>query len=102
MPRLSSKNSVGSSEVKTGRRLNTTFEARNQTVCFILSESEKAEVDQLAFCIGITRSGLLASIVTTYVSAARESKGSAEAEKSLKALLSECRKAWSAAHQQSE
>ena len=77
--------------VKTGRRVNPDIEPRDRTVCFMLGEGEKAAVDRLAFCINLTRSGLLAKIVTQFIEAAEGSKVGAEAEKALIEYLEECR-----------
>jgi len=64
---------------------------RDNTVCFMLSEGEKRAVDRLAFCIHLTRSGLLANIVTLFVTAAEDSKAGRIAAKELMAYLAECR-----------
>jgi hypothetical protein len=80
--------------VKTGRRVNPAIDGpRDNTVCFMLSDGEKLSVDRLAFCMNITRSGLLAKIVAEFVTAAAGSKQGREAEKKLMAYLAECRKA---------
>jgi hypothetical protein len=67
--------------------------ARNNTVCFMLSNEEKRAVDRLAFCMHITRSGILAKVVVEFVTAAESSKQGHEAEKTLLTHLEECRKA---------
>ena len=83
---------VGS--VKTGRRVNPAIDGpRDNTVCFMLSNGEKLSVDRLAFCMNITRSGLLAKIVAEFVTAAAGSRQGREAEKKLVAYLTECREA---------
>ncbi|MBU6402139.1 MAG: hypothetical protein KGS61_17610 [Verrucomicrobia bacterium] len=80
--------------VKTGRRENPAIDGpRDNTVCFMLSDGEKLAVDRLAFCMHITRSGLLARIVADFVGAADRSKASREAEQRLLAHLAECREA---------
>jgi hypothetical protein len=81
--------------VKTGRRENPAIinGPRDRTVCFMLSEPEKDSVDRLAFCMHLTRSGILANIVAEFVAAAKGSKEGQAAEKALTAFLSECRKA---------
>src|SRR5205823_5157867 len=56
--------------VKTGRRENPAINGpRDRTVCFMLSEPEKDSVDRLAFCMHLTRSGILANIVAEFVAA---------------------------------
>jgi hypothetical protein len=81
--------------VKTGRRVNPAINGpRDNTVCFMLSDGEKLSVDRLAFCMNITRSGLLAKIVTEFVTAVSGSKQGREAEKKLMAYLGECREAF--------
>ena len=81
--------------VKTGRRVNPAIDGpRDNTVCFMLSDGEKLSVDRLAFCMNITRSGLLARIVAEFVMAAAGSKQGREAEKKLMAYLAECREAF--------
>ena len=80
--------------VKTGRREIPKMEQpRDNTVCFMLSEGEKLAVDRLAFCLHLTRSGVLARIVTEFVTAAEDSKAGRNAEKQLAAYLAECREA---------
>jgi hypothetical protein len=80
--------------VKTGRRANPAIDGpRDNTVCFMLSDGEKLSVDRLAFCMNITRSGILANIVAEFVVAADGTKESRAAEKRLLAYLMECRKA---------
>jgi aminopeptidase C len=80
--------------VKTGRRANPAINGpRDRTVCFMLSEPEKDGVDRLAFCMHLTRSGILANIVAEFVAAAEGSKQSRAAAKALRTYLSECRKA---------
>lgn len=77
----------------TGRRPNPTIDGpRDQTVCFMLSKGEKLAVDRLAYCMNITRSGLLASIMAEFLDAAKDSKEGRVAEKRLLAYLEECRK----------
>ena len=81
-------------DVKTGRRENPAINGpRDRTVCFMLSEPEKDSVDRLAFCMHLTRSGILANIVAQFVAAAEGSKEGRAAEKALAAYLNECRKA---------
>ena len=59
----------------------------------MLSNGEKLSVDRLAFCMNITRSGLLAKIVADFVTAAEGSRQGREAERKLAAYLTECREA---------
>src|SRR4029077_16654380 len=80
--------------VKTGRRENPAINGpRDRTVCFMLSEPEKDSVDRLAFCMDLTRSGILANVVVQFVAAAQGSKDGRAAEKALAAYLGECREA---------
>ncbi len=80
--------------VKTGRRENPSINGpRDQTVCFMLSEAEKASVDRVAFCMHLTRSGILANVVARFVDATEQSKQGRAAEKALATYLKECRKA---------
>ena len=81
--------------VKTGRRVNPAIDGpRDKTVCFMLSDGEKLAVDRLAFCMSITRSGLLANIVAEFVAAADGSQQAKQADKNLWDYLTECRKAF--------
>jgi hypothetical protein len=80
-------------ETKTGRRPNPTIDGpRDQTVCFMLSQGEKLTVDRLAYCMNITRSGLLAMIAADFVEAVKGSREGVKAEVRLLAYLAECRK----------
>jgi hypothetical protein len=81
-------------EVKTGRRENPAVDGpRDKTVCFMLSDREKHSVDRLALCMNLTRSGVLARIVTEFVTATDDSKAGRIAEKEMGAYLAECRQA---------
>lgn len=80
--------------VKTGRRQNPTIDGpRDRTVCFMLSENEKSELDRVAFCLNLTRSGLLASVVAPFIEAVNGGKNGEGAKQSLDAFLEVCRKA---------
>jgi hypothetical protein len=80
-------------EVKTGRRENPAINGpRDKTVCFMLSEAERVDVDRLAFCLNLTRSGVLAKIVATFVEASGETEKAKDAEKELRSYLAHCRK----------
>jgi hypothetical protein len=80
--------------VKTGRRENPAINGpRDRTVCFMLSEPEKHLVDRLAFCVHLTRSGILAKIVTKFVAATEDSRKGRTAEEQLAAYLAECKQA---------
>ena len=86
-------NPVLGTEARTGRRPNPTIDGpRDQTVCFMLSKGEKLTVDRLAYCMNITRSGLLAAIAADFVEAAKGSREGAKAQQKLQAYLDECRK----------
>lgn len=85
----------GERKIKTGRRPNPTIDGpRDNTVCFMLSEGEKLTLDRLAFCLHLTRSGVLANIVSDFVRAAEKSKEGRAAEKRLLDYLKESRKAF--------
>jgi hypothetical protein len=79
-------------EVKTGRRANPAINGpRDKTVCFMLSEAERVDVDRLAFCLNLTRSGVLARIVATFTEAAGHTEKAHAAEKELSSYLTHCR-----------
>jgi hypothetical protein len=59
----------------------------------MLSGGEKLAVDRLAFCMNITRSGLLANVVAEFVAAASGKKEQRKAEARLVSYLAECRRA---------
>ncbi|MEP6821385.1 MAG: hypothetical protein ABI946_03450 [Chthoniobacterales bacterium] len=59
----------------------------------MLSAAEKESVDRLAFCMHLTRSGILANVVAQFVMATEGTKQGRAAEKALAAYLGECRKA---------
>jgi hypothetical protein len=81
--------------IKTGRRENPTIDGpRDKTVCFMLSESEKLDLDRLAFCVNLTRSGLLAKIVAPFLGTTKGGQEGKEASLQLEACLSECRTAF--------
>jgi hypothetical protein len=79
---------------KTGRRANPAIDGpRDRTVCFMLSEAEKEAVDRLAFCMNLTRSGVLANVIAQFVAATGDKKAAKAAEKALTDYLDECRQA---------
>lgn len=57
----------------------------------MLSKGEKLAVDRLAYCMNITRSGLVSSIMADYLEATKDSKAGRAAEKRLLASLEGCR-----------
>jgi hypothetical protein len=59
----------------------------------MLSDGEKLAVDRLAFCLNITRSGMLAKLVAEFVASTELSKQGRLAEERLFAYLDECRNA---------
>jgi hypothetical protein len=80
--------------VKTGRRENPAIDGpRDKTVCFMLSEQEKQAVDRVAFCMHLTRSGVLANVAAMFVSAAGSGTTAKKSEQKLRDYLTECRKA---------
>lgn len=93
MPRISTQ-TPNEKGVKTGRRENPAIAGpRDKTVCFMLSEEEKLAVDRLALCLNITRSGLLAKIVVSFVEAAEGRNEANPSTDHLTAFLDECRSA---------
>jgi hypothetical protein len=79
------------SKIMTGRRANPAIDGpRDNTVCFMLSKNEKFELDRLAFCINLTRSGLLAKVVAQFIAATEDTKQGREAAKGLRGYLAEC------------
>jgi hypothetical protein len=62
-------------------------------VCFMLSTGEKFSLDRLAFCMNLTRSGLLANVVANFVEATEGTKSGRDAAKRLQEYLIECRNA---------
>ena len=57
-----------------------------------MSEAERVDVDRLAFCLNLTRSGELATIVARFLDASGEPEKAKGAEKDLRAYLAHCRK----------
>lgn len=91
---IASPASPSRESIKTGRRENPTIDGpRDKTVCFMLSEDEKRAVDRVAFCVHLTRSGLLAKIVASFIAATENGNAAKAAEKQLTACLKECRAA---------
>lgn len=66
---------------------------RNSTVCFVVSEHEKAMIDALGYCTNLRRSAILTRIVTTFLEGAMAGERYEEARKQLMAFLKECREA---------
>ena len=93
---MTATHSVESSapKVRTGRRVNPAIDGpRDNTVCFMLSDGEKFNLDRLAFCLNLTRSGVLSNIVAEFVTATEGNKEGRQAAKRLEAYLKECRDA---------
>jgi hypothetical protein len=64
---------------KTGHRPGRNpEEPRNSTVCFMVSETERATIDALSHCINKRRSAILTEIVIRFMSAAQSPRGSAK------------------------
>jgi len=59
----------------------------------MLSEAEKEAVDRLAFCMNLTRSGVLANVIAQFVAATGDEKAAKAAERALIDYLDECRQA---------
>lgn len=69
----------GEDPIRTGHRPGRNpDEPRNSTVCFTLTEHEKATVDALSHCINLRRSAILTEIVTRFMSAAQSPRGTAK------------------------
>jgi hypothetical protein len=91
---IASATSPPRENIKTGRRENPAIDGpRDKTVCFMLSDEEKQAVDRVAFCVHLTRSGLLAKIVAPFIAATENGGDAKAAEKQLTAYLRECRAA---------
>ena len=61
---------------KTGHRPGRNpDEPRNSTVCFMVTESERAAIDALSHCIHRRRSAILTEIVTRFMAAAQSPRG---------------------------
>lgn len=74
---------------RPGRRPD---EPRNSTVCFTVSESEKATIDALSPCINLRRSAILTEIVTRFMSAAQSPRGAVK-RTALLDFLEDCQEA---------
>jgi hypothetical protein len=59
----------------------------------MLSEQEKQAVDRVAFCMHLTRSGILANVAAMFINAAGSGATAKKSEKQLREYLTECRKA---------
>src|SRR5688572_13561819 len=80
--------------IKTGRRDNPAIDGpRDNTVCFMLSNREKLGLDRIAFCLNLTRSGLLANMVAAFIDATDLGQRGKAGEDKLSAYLAECRAA---------
>jgi hypothetical protein len=91
---IASSPTPNQSVIKTGRRENPAINGpRDRTVCFMLSEAEKDYVDRLGFCVQLTRSGILANLVTMFVAAADAGSAGRKAQKKLAEYVIECRDA---------
>ena len=53
-------------------------EPRNYTVCFMVSESERAVIDAFSLCSNRRRSAILTEIVTRFMAAAEVSRGTSK------------------------
>jgi hypothetical protein len=65
-------------------------EPRNSTVCFMVTEQEKATIDALSHCIHLRRSAILTEIVTRFLTAAQSSSRGGAKRTSLLDFLEEC------------
>lgn len=50
-------------------------EPRNLTVCFTVTEREKAAIDAMSHCVNLRRSAILTEIVTRFLAAAQSPRG---------------------------
>lgn len=78
---------------KTGRRPQGEMDApRDKTICFMVSENEKAAVDALGLATNRTRSATLAKMVTLFLGSVEGKEASREkAEEDLWIYIEECR-----------
>lgn len=75
---------------KTGHRPGRDpDEPRNATVCFTVTEREKATIDAVSHCIHLRRSAILTEIVTRFLAAAQSPRGMAK-RTALLDFLEEC------------
>jgi hypothetical protein len=65
-------------------------EPRNSTVCFMVTEHEKATIDALSHCIHLRRSAILTEIVTRFLVAAQSPIRSGAKRTALFDFLEEC------------
>lgn len=80
--------------LRTGHRPGRDPEQpRNSTVCFMVSEHEKAMIDALGLCTNLRRSAILTQIVTMFVACAVSAEHYDRGRKDLTAFLKECREA---------
>ena len=78
---------------KTGRRPQGEMDApRDKTICFMVSEDEKAAVDALGLATNRTRSATLAKMVTLFLGSVEGEEAAREkAEEELWIYIEECR-----------
>lgn len=73
---------------KTGRRPSEERATpRDKTICFMVSEDEKVAVDTMGVCMRLTRSAILAKIISLYLESTDESKSENDHKASEKELL---------------
>jgi hypothetical protein len=85
---------VESRTVRTGRRRAVDIDSpRDQTVCFMLSAEEKAEVDALSMASNLTRSAILAKLTTLFLAGTAGGKKGHQSESELLEFLVDSRKA---------
>ena len=68
-------------------------EPRNSTVCFMVSETEKAMIDALGMCSNLRRSAILTRIVVTFLDGVAGEEKYETARRELLEFLKECRSA---------
>lgn len=65
-------------------------EPRNYTVCFMVTEQEKATIDALSHCINLRRSAILTEIVTRFLAAVQSPNRGGVKRTALADFLEEC------------
>lgn len=82
--------------IRTGRRKAVDMDApRDKTVCFMVSESEKTQIDLVGVGIKRTRSALLTRIVSTFVDGVMAEGEDQDHSAELVEFMRECREAMS-------
>lgn len=81
-------NTTETPQQKTGRRpTEERIAPRDKTICFMVSEEEKVAVDTMGVCMRLTRSAILAKIVSLYIESTDENKSEKDQKASENELL---------------